>query len=390
VCISKNADPIFKSANFIIGNKIFCDDEIMRLLRNSNDGVKGTGVPQEHKELINAAYKELIYERYLVESGGNKKGFLQAEKPVAKEQFEELKKTWKELYSNTENNLMFLNSGMKFVESSNTSVEMQLNESKISNNNLICQIFGLSPSVVSGKASDEEYVTSIKTAVVPVVKDFQAALNKALLLPSERKTHYFELDMSELLKGDMLKRYQAYEIALKSGFRQFDDIRYSENLEPYGINWLKLGLQDVLYDPKTQNVYIPNMNKTMNINEKSKSSDESSLKSIDSIKENDTMEKRNKDNYIQLENVKMAGSYGGGSSSGGSKSSKGSGNGSKIIARPKMSKKEVSRVSHSIATDFPILKADGTVRKYDYGNYSYRFTVNEFNSYRFISKMKLK
>ena len=31
-------------------------------------------------------------------------------------------------------------------------------------------------------------------------------------------------------------------------------------MEPLGINMVKLGLQDVLYDPKTGQIYIPNTN----------------------------------------------------------------------------------------------------------------------------------
>lgn len=35
-------------------------------------------------------------------------------------------------------------------------------------------------------------------------------------------------------------------------------IRYKEDLPPLGMNYIKLGLQDVLYDPKTKEIYTPN------------------------------------------------------------------------------------------------------------------------------------
>ena len=43
-------------------------------------------------------------------------------------------------------------------------------------------MFGLSSKVISGTASDEEYISAIKTAVMPIVAAIQTALNKSLLL----------------------------------------------------------------------------------------------------------------------------------------------------------------------------------------------------------------
>lgn len=39
-------------------------------------------------------------------------------------------------------------------------------------------------------------------------------------------------------------------------------MRERENMEPLGLDFVKLGLQDVLYDPKTKVVYTPNTNKS--------------------------------------------------------------------------------------------------------------------------------
>ena len=114
-----------------------------------------------------------------------------------------------------------------------------------------------------------EYISAIKVAIMPVVVAIQTALNKSLLLWAEKSDHYFILDTKELLKGDILKRYQAYQIALKEGFLQLDEVRYEEDKEPYGLQFIKLGLQDVLFDPKTRTIYTPNTNQTAVLGEKS-------------------------------------------------------------------------------------------------------------------------
>lgn len=69
---------------------------------------------------------------------------------------------------------------------------------------------------------------------------------------------YFIIDTSELLKADILTRYQAYQIGLAANFLQPDEIRFKENLAPLGLDFIKLGLNDVLYDPKTRQIYTPN------------------------------------------------------------------------------------------------------------------------------------
>lgn len=282
VSVTKNYDPIYKTARYQIGTRQFFDDEIMRICRNTVDGVTGVGIIREHNDILTAAYKQIVYERYLVERGGNKKGFIQVDDRVTQEVLDDLKEKWRTLYSSDNSNMMILNKGLKFVESSNTSVEMQLNESKDTNNELICQMFGLSSKVISGTASDEEYISAIKTAVMPIVSAIQTALNKFMLLWAEKSDHYYILDTKELLKGDILKRYQAYQIALHEGFLQVDEVRYEEDREPFNLNWIKLGLQDVLFDTKNHTIYTPNTNQTVKFGEFS----------IDKQNKNGIMEKR--------------------------------------------------------------------------------------------------
>ena len=124
VTVTKNYDPIYKVARYQIGTRTFFDDEIMRICRNTKDGVTGIGIIQEHADILNAAYKQIVYERYLVERGGNKKGFIQVDDRVTQEVLDDLKEKWRTLYSSDNSNMMVLNKGLKFVESSNTSVEI--------------------------------------------------------------------------------------------------------------------------------------------------------------------------------------------------------------------------------------------------------------------------
>lgn len=75
----------------------------------------------------------------------------------------------------------------------------------------------------------------------------------------------YENRLSKEVIGDLLKRYQAYEIAIKSHFMQADEIRYKEDMKPLGLDWIELGLDSVLYNPETKEIYTPNTNQTATV-----------------------------------------------------------------------------------------------------------------------------
>src|SRR5437763_17067051 len=95
------------------------------------------------------------------------------------------------------------------------------------------------------------YDNLIKLAILPILKGFEAALNKDLLLESEKSNYYFQFDANELVKGDILKRFQAYELAIKNGIYQVDEVKIKEKVEPLGLNFNKLELEDILYTSYT-------------------------------------------------------------------------------------------------------------------------------------------
>lgn len=232
------------------------------LARHTTNGCDGKGIIQENPILLNSVYMALQMERSLNTRGGNKRGFLKSERSIDEAAFKKLKEHW-EKFSNILNpestNMMVLQNGIDFKEISATAAESQMVELKKSSTDQIASLFGLSPGVMMGKASNEEYIASIKSGVLPVVNALQSAINFSLLTEAEkRQSYYFVLDTTELLKADILSRYQAYSIGLQSNFLQPDEVRYKEDLPPLGLDFIKLGLNDVLYNPKTQKIYTPN------------------------------------------------------------------------------------------------------------------------------------
>lgn len=267
IAINKNVDPIYKKADFMINGESFSDYQFIKLLRKTKDGVTGKGILKENNKMLSVAYNQMIYEEVLVKTGGNKKGFLKSQGRLSKEAMDELKNGWKDLYANSTENVLVLNNGLEFQEASQTSVELQLNEHKQSNSDETCKLFLVPPRILTGEADEEEYNNWVKICILPILSAFESALNKDFLLPSEKEDHFFAFDTTDLTKGDIEKRFKAYEIGVKNGILQIDEARYKENLPPIGMKFVKLGLADVLFFPESDEIYTPNTNKLAKMGE---------------------------------------------------------------------------------------------------------------------------
>ena len=262
------SDPIFKDYDIMIQGTKYKPFEFLKVLRNTEDGRSGRSVVDENSEVLSVAYHSLEYEKNLVKTGGNKKGFVKSAKKLAEPAIKALKAAWRRLYQNNTENVVILNEGLEFQEASNTSVEMQLNENKKTNSDEICKLFNMPPAMINGGATEQDKTNFVQYCLNPILKEFECALNRDLLLESEKGSFYFAADTSELTKGDIEKRFRAYETACKNGFMQIDEIRRWENMPPLGLDFVRLGLQDVLYDPVTKQFYMPNMNQTGGLGQK--------------------------------------------------------------------------------------------------------------------------
>ncbi len=124
----------------------------------------------------------------------------------------------------------------------------------------------MTPSIINGGATEEDK-KEFQSTIIQYLSEFDCALNRDLLLETEKGFYFFASDTNELTKADIEKRYRAYAVGTKNGFIQTDEIREKENLPALGMNWIKLGLQDVLFNPKTSEIFIPNMNAKSNLND---------------------------------------------------------------------------------------------------------------------------
>ena len=248
VSIANGVDPIEKDVKILINGKEYREWDILRITRNSLNGVGGLGIVQENPILLNTMYSTMKYE-YSTMSSGARRGFLTSEYKLDKESLSALKRAWQK-FTSTDNNtdVMVMNKGIGFQSAQSTATENQLNQSKTENAKALREMLGVT----------DNYDTTFKKCFLPIISQLENAYNKFLLLEREKDTHKFVIDCSEMLKTDTKTRYEAYKTALDSGILQIDEVREMENIPPIGLDFVKLSLGDVLYNPKTKEIFTPN------------------------------------------------------------------------------------------------------------------------------------
>lgn len=262
-----NQDPVFKQVAYWIQARRYDDYQIFRILRDSTDGMEGHGILEENQSLFSTMFKALKYEHNTIGSGA-KRGFLKSSKHLDHNILGSLRLAWEKLFSG-DNPVVVLNDGLDFQEIGTTAMENQLFDNKVANNNAVYSLFGLPTGLFSDQPSSDVYLQAIRTAVLPVARAIENALNKFILLESEKGKLFFVLDSSAITEADTMTRYQCYEIGLKNSWLTVDDIRVKENMLPVGMEYIKLGLDAVLYKPETGEIYTPNTGIKANINDAS-------------------------------------------------------------------------------------------------------------------------
>ena len=244
-----SSSAIYKDYKIMVDGVSYQNFEFIKLLRNTQDGKKGVGLLDEVSKAIETAYYMLKYQLGLCKTGGNRRGFLTSKNRLTDDKLKALRLAWNKLYSNSNENVIVLNEGVEFKEASNTSVEMQLNQTKLNLNAEIDKVFHI----------ESDYDLTIKKAINPILKAFETAINRVLLLESEKGKLFFQFDTSDITKGSMLDRFNAYKIAKETGFMTINEIRDKESLNRIeGMDIMPMSLADVVYDIDSHKYFTPN------------------------------------------------------------------------------------------------------------------------------------
>lgn len=267
VTYTESVDSIDKIINAWVDGKQVQDYNVFRLVTNSKNGFSGVGFVSDCQNLLNTILSSLEYEKTSI-SSGVQRGFLKSKAKLDTNKIKELRQAWRKLTNPSQSDVMVLNAGIEFESASNNATESQLSQNKTININQVLSYFGLPTNFFDG-ANSESYLTAVRIAVLPIVRQFTTALNNYMLLESEKTSLKFDIDTSELLRINANERFDAYQKGLSSGILTIDEVRRMENLPVLDMSYIKLGLGDVLYSIDNGNIFVPNTGQIINPSENS-------------------------------------------------------------------------------------------------------------------------
>lgn len=253
---TESVDTIDKVVNVWVDSRQVQDYNVFRLVNNSKNGISGIGFVSDCQDLLSTVLGSLQYENSSI-SSGVRRGFLKSKSKLDPEKMNELRRAWRKLTTPNQSDVLVLNAGIEFEDASSTATESQLSQNKVINMHQILAYFGLPTNFFEGVNSDA-YLTAVRIAILPIVKQLTNALNNYMLLESEKSNMKFEIDTSDLVRINANERFDAYQKGLSSGILTIDEVRRMENLPVLDMQYLKLGLGDVLYNISDGKIFVPN------------------------------------------------------------------------------------------------------------------------------------
>jgi HK97 family phage portal protein len=194
----------------------------------------GLSVVEQHRETLGLAKAAQDYASEFFGSSGNMTGFLSSREPLKKEQIDVIRDS----FNNSGDRLgtKLLPFGFDYNRVSVDPANAQMDQQRDFQNQEICRIFGVPPSLVGVQSNvtysntEQQAIQFAKYTVVPWCKRIQQELDMKLL--DIESNEFTKFDLSDLLRGDSATRANYYDTLVKSGIMSINEARAAEDLAP--------------------------------------------------------------------------------------------------------------------------------------------------------------
>jgi HK97 family phage portal protein len=218
------------------GTVILRNEEILHIPGLGFDGLLGYSPIAMAKNAIGMAIACEEYDAKFFANGANPGGVL--EHPGVVKDPARVRESWNAVYQGSENahRVAVLEEGMKFQSIGIPPEQAQFLETRKFQINEIARIFRIPPHMVGDleKSSfsniEQQSLEFVKYTLDPWVVRWEQAIQKSLILPSEKRTYFVKFNVDGLLRGDYASRMNGYATGRQNGWLSTNDIRELENL----------------------------------------------------------------------------------------------------------------------------------------------------------------
>ncbi len=245
----------------------FLPDDLMIILKNSEDGLQSTGVLDLNADLLSLALNQQEYSSSLLENGSLPMAILTTPSKLSDKAMERITKSWRSAYQGKKNagKTVVLEEGMDYKPVSLNPNELDLSTSKNSTLSDIARIFGIPESMLNADANkynsnEQNNLHFLQYTLEPVITAFESALNKSLLLEEEKKKGYsFKFDRDSILATTESEKFATTIQAMKGGLLSVNEARGRHNMKQILDDYMMWSLGNIFYNKEDSKMTIPNM-----------------------------------------------------------------------------------------------------------------------------------
>jgi HK97 family phage portal protein len=215
-------------------------DDMLHLKNISLDGYIGVSPIAIAQDVIGLALATQQHGGILFRQGGQVSGVIKFPGVLSKEASDRMANSWRETHAGVQNahKIAVLEEGGSFDKIAMTNEDSQFLETRRFQVIDICRLYGVPPhrlgeldkaTLNNIEQQNQQYVDS---ALKPTARSIEQLCDRHLLFEDERETLEVKFDFDDMTRGDLLTRYQAYQIGTLNGWLNRDEVRAKENMDP--------------------------------------------------------------------------------------------------------------------------------------------------------------
>lgn len=288
----------------------FLPDDLMIILKNSEDGLQSMGVLDLNAELLKLALNQQQYSSSILENGSLPLAILTTPSKLTDKAMERITKSWSTAYQGQKNagKTVVLEEGMEYKPVSLNPNELDLSKSKDSTLSDIARIFGIPESMLNANANkynsnEQNNLHFLQYTLEPIITAFESALNKSLLLEDEKKKGYsFKFDRDSILATTEAEKFATTIQAMKGGLLSVNEARGRHNMKQISDDYMMWSLGNIFYNKDDSKMTIPNMGAIIDPNDPDSLASALGKDSAEQVKEEDVKEdKKDKESDTDVE-----------------------------------------------------------------------------------------
>lgn len=250
------------------GSYNYDEDDLMNVISDTPDGITSTGIMSDYAPTLQLALAQRDYEKNLMANGAVPVGAVSSQRTVAQETLDRLKSQFNQSYTGSKNagKTLFLEGGLEYKQISTNPDNMQLDSSKKAMLGEIARMFNIPETLINASANkynsnEQNNLQFFQYCLKPILSSFEAAINKELLLESEKEDGiFFKFDTDTIMQNTFKEKVASYGALYDKGLISYDEFRNKFGFADIaGDDFINLSLGSVLYYPKTGEMKIPNL-----------------------------------------------------------------------------------------------------------------------------------